>query len=73
MKISEEEALSKCRNVLKKMKITITRQRNINMDVQNGVSELDELLEVIADYHRSWKKAEKEIELSKHSRRLQMP
>ena len=73
MKISEEEALSKCRSVLKKMKIAITRQRNINMDVQNDVSELDELLDVIADYRGSWKKAEKEIELSKHSRRLQMP
>ena len=71
MKISEEEALSKCRNVLKKMRIAITRQRNINMDVQNGVSELDELLDVIADYRRSWKNAEKEIELSRHSRTQQ--
>lgn len=68
MKISEEEALKKCKNVLKKMKAAITRQRNINMDVQNGVSELDELLDVIADYRRSWKKAEKEIELSKYSK-----
>ena len=68
MKISEEEALSKFRNVLKKMKITVMRQRNINMGVQNGASQLDELFDVIADYHRSWKKAENEKELSKYSR-----
>lgn len=65
MRLSEEEALTKCHNVLRRMKAAITRQRNINRDVQNGVSELDELLDVIFDYRRNWKTAEEEREASK--------
>ena len=34
------------------------KQKNISMDVKNGVSELEELLDVSGDYRRSWKTAE---------------
>ncbi|XP_058983570.1 uncharacterized protein LOC131804555 [Musca domestica] len=65
MRKSEEEALSKCNNVLRKMREAINKQRNISKDVQNGVTELEELLDVIADYRRNWKSAEKERGASK--------
>lgn len=70
MRLSEEEALDKCQAVLRKMKVAINKQRNISMDVQNGVSELDELLDVIIDYRRSWQNAEKEREASKSQNRI---
>lgn len=61
MRASEEEAIAKCRIVIRKMRQAITKQKNISMDVQNGVSELEELLDVIGDYRKNWKGAEKDV------------
>ena len=58
MKRSEEETLEKFKNVLRKMRQAMEKQKNISMDVKNGVSELEELLDVSGDYRRSWKTAE---------------
>lgn len=72
MRASEEEALVKCHKVLQKMREAINKQRNISRDVQTGVSELDELLDVIADYRRNWKAAEKERQANNLPRIEQM-
>ncbi|XP_065354607.1 uncharacterized protein LOC135949073 [Calliphora vicina] len=72
MRLSEEESLTKCRSILGKMKAAMARQRNINRDVQNGVLELDELLDIIADYRRNWKTAEEEREVIKPHKALQI-
>lgn len=60
MRISEEETLAKCQDVLRKIRLAIEKQKNISMDVKKGVSELEELLDVTGDYRRNWKTAEKE-------------
>lgn len=60
MKASEEESFSKCQMVLKKIREAMARQRNISINVQNGISELEELIDVIANYRRNWQTAEKQ-------------
>lgn len=64
MRNMEEETLEKCQDALRKIRQAILRQRNVNMDVQNGVSELEELFDIISSYRRNWKNAEKEKENS---------
>lgn len=59
MRRSEEETLAKCQKVLKKIRAALLKQKNISMDVKNGVSELEELLDVTGDYRRNWKSAER--------------
>lgn len=49
MKASENKAFGKCRKILKTNQEAIAMPRNISRDVQNGISKLDELLDVIAD------------------------
>lgn len=65
MRNSEDETVEKCRNVLRKMRHSIAKQRNISKDVQNGVSELEELLDILGQYRNNWKKAEAEKEKSR--------
>lgn len=65
MRASEEETLHKFRSVLRKIRHAMNRQRNISMDVQNGISELEELSDIIADYRKNWKKAEIDKQRSK--------
>lgn len=65
MRNSEEETVGKCRDVLKRIREAISRQRQISMEVQNGVAELEELLDILGDYRRNWKSAEAERERSK--------
>ena len=60
MRAEEDEALLKCRATLKKMKMAMLRQKNISIEVKNGVSELDELFDIIASLRRNWIKAEKD-------------
>lgn len=67
MKRSEEESLEKCKNVLRKIRQAIAKQKNISMDVKNGVSELEELLDVTGDYRRNWKSAERERKISERN------
>lgn len=67
MRNSEEETVEKCRNVLKKVRHAIAKQRNVSMDVQNSVSELEELLDILGEYRRKWKTAETEKEISRTS------
>lgn len=57
---AEEKSLKRCREVLNKMRAALEKQKSINMDVKKGVSELDELLDVIHHHRISWKRAEKE-------------
>lgn len=60
MRRSEEEALQKCQKVLRKIRHAMSKQKNINMDVQNGITELEELVDVIGDYRRNWTTAERD-------------
>lgn len=64
MRYSEEEALGKCQKVLRRIRQAMNKQRNISMDVQNGISELEELIDVVGSYRRNWKTAEKDRERS---------
>lgn len=63
MRAEEEAALEKCLRVLRKMKSAISKQKNISMDIKTGVSELDELFDVMKNYRRGWLQAEKSIRL----------
>lgn len=58
MRRSEEETLQKCQSVLRKIRQAMAKQKNISMDVKNGISELEELLDITGDYRRNWKSAE---------------
>ena len=66
MRFSEEEAIGRCRKTLQRIRLAMNRQRNINMEVQTGIGELEELIDVIEDSRESWKKAEREREDSMH-------
>lgn len=65
MRSEEEEALAKCRLTLRKIKSAMVRQKNISADVKAGVSELDELFDIIGSLRRNWLKAEKESKQAK--------
>lgn len=65
MRLSEEEALEKCKKVLRQMRLAIGRQKNISRDVQNGVSEIEEILDIIGSYRKNWKAAEKQKQQSR--------
>ena len=65
---AEEQCIQECRAVLNRMRSALTKQKNISMDIKKGVSELDELLDVIGNHRRSWKIAEKELGLSNRPR-----
>lgn len=67
MRASEEDTVNRLRNVLRKIRHAMTRQRNINMEVQNGISEMEELVDIMGDYRKNWKKAEAEKNKSKAS------
>lgn len=56
----EEDALLRCKTIVEKMKEATTRQRNISMDIKNGLVELDEVLDVIHSYRNSWLLAERQ-------------
>lgn len=60
---AEERSLKQCREVIKKMRLALGKQKNISLDVKNGISKLDELLDVISNHRMSWKKAESEQKL----------
>jgi len=58
MRADEEAAVVDCRRVLRKIKAAIMKQRNISMDVKDGVSELSEILTILETCRSSWIKAE---------------
>lgn len=60
MRTAEEEAVKKCRGVLQNMKLLVPEQKNVGLGIQTGISELDELLDVIESYRKNWVAAEKE-------------
>lgn len=60
MRTEEEEAIIGCKKVLRKMKMAIAKQRNVSMDVKEGIQEFDELICIIETSRDSWIKAEKE-------------
>ena len=59
MRKEEEDALSKCGNVLRKMQLATQKQRNISLDVKEGISKLEEYFCVILTSRESWQRAEK--------------
>lgn len=65
MRLEEEEALAKCRMVLGKMKNASIKQKNVNMDIKTGISELDELFDVIGTCRRSWLRWETDSKVDK--------
>ncbi|KAM8702200.1 hypothetical protein ACLKA7_001892 [Drosophila subpalustris] len=58
MRADEEAAVSDCRQVLRKIKAAMMKQRNISMDVKDGVSELSEILTVLETCRSCYIKAE---------------
>lgn len=54
----EENTLESCRGVLNRMQQAIKKQKNISRDVQDGVCELREALDVIKHYRQLWKTTE---------------
>lgn len=71
MREDEEEELAKCRSIIARMKTATSRQKNVSMDIKNGLAELEEVIDIISSYRRSWKKAE--AELQKLSARQEAP
>ena len=52
-------------NVIHKVIAVMSRQRNINIDVQSGVSELEELIDILKSYMENWKVTKKEKEANR--------
>lgn len=46
-KDSEQEMLGRCQAIIVNMKAATARQRNISMDIKNGLAELEELIDAI--------------------------
>lgn len=60
MRRMEEDTMSQCRETLDMMQRVTHRQKNISIDVKNGISRMTELLDVMLSYRRTWKAAEEE-------------
>lgn len=54
----EENTVESCRHVLDRMQQAIRKQKNISKEVQDGVLELREALDVIKHYRQLWKSTE---------------
>lgn len=48
MKAALEESLTRCKRVITKMKLAILKQKNVSPDIKYGLSDLEEMLEVIS-------------------------
>lgn len=55
MQQEEETVINKCREVLKKMRAATLRQKNTSMEIKNGLTELEEALDVIQTCRRNWR------------------
>ncbi|KAK9729590.1 hypothetical protein QE152_g15875 [Popillia japonica] len=58
MRDDEEAEIRKCREIIVRMKAASERQKNMSMEVKNGLKELEEAVDVITFCRASWKKAE---------------
>ena len=65
LRAEEEDAILKCRQALRRIKAAVAKQKSISLDVRSGVSDLDELLDVLGHCRNSWKKLE--ADASKHT------
>lgn len=65
MRKNEEETIEKCKAVLRAMRQAMGKQKSISIEVKNGVSELEELLDVTCHYRRNWIAAENKRRNSK--------
>ena len=54
----EERLIRKCAAVVKRMRSATFLQRNVSKGVKNGLMELEELLDRISFYRRTWRAAE---------------
>lgn len=55
---SEEEMMKKCSDIIKKMKAATLKQKNISMEIKNGLLELEEALDVMTDIRANWRRVE---------------
>ena len=60
MRKCEEESIVRCRAILRKIRLAMQRQKNVSNDIKDGVSELEEQMDVIERYRKSWKATEEE-------------
>lgn len=60
MRKEETEAISSIKKELRKMKAALQRQRNISMDVREGVQEIEELVCIAETCRANWLKIEAE-------------
>ena len=72
MRTEEEEAINKCRKILRKMKAAMAKQRNISMDVKDGVSEIEEVMDIIQTCRKSWMQVEKEKQQADKTRTYEL-
>ena len=45
-----EENLTKYQSVIRSIRVTMTKARNISMEVQSGISEFEELTDIMRNY-----------------------
>lgn len=62
MKSEEDAALAKCKSALQDIKAAIKRQKNISKTVQDRADEMTELIDIIENCRKSWRKAEQQIQ-----------
>lgn len=65
MKNSEQIELNKLKATIARMKLATMRQRNISMDIKNGLIEMEETIDVINDYRKMWQSAETALQADK--------
>jgi len=60
MRAEEEAAILNIKKTLSKMKAAIQKQKNINMDVKDGVQEIDELVCIAETCRANWLRTERD-------------
>ncbi|GJQ68976.1 hypothetical protein Trydic_g10293 [Trypoxylus dichotomus] len=60
-KDKEEQELAKCIEIVKGMKMASDRQKNMSMQIKNGLKKLEEALDAMTFHRNSWRKAECEV------------
>lgn len=59
-RLEEEKAITQGKKVLAKIKASMKKHRNVGLEIQHGIGELEEIFDVIQSYRRTWLKVEKE-------------
>jgi len=73
MRAQEEQKLERCQAVLRKMRRAVKTASNTNRDIKDGISQLDELIEVALSLRKTWKEKEGDMLIAKQAEKARQP